>query len=104
MESQCTGPALEFSIQETNVKQENTKLQELEREKLALIQKYIEIRDLMDSYNEQEYRVCREIERLNVEIERVRREEESARSAQAAAPETAPKKCCGDHDCGAKEK
>ncbi len=59
----------------------------LEREKATLIQRYLEIQDIVDDYNEQMYRVCCEIEILNRKIDQAR----TAQKTKAAPTSSAPK-------------
>ena len=50
----------------------STKVDDLEREKAALIKRYLGIQDIVDGYNEQMYKVCCEIEFLNLRIDQAR--------------------------------
>lgn len=62
----------------------------LEREKLALIQRYLEIQDILDDYNEKMYKVCCEIEVLNLRIVQAREAEAKAKAAPAGPNEADP--------------
>ncbi len=61
-------------------------LDSLEREKATLIQRYLEIQDTLDDFNEQMYKVCCEIEALNLRILQVRDHKSKARSSRKKAP------------------
>lgn len=62
---------------------EECKLEDLERAKAALITRYLEIQEILDGYNEQMYKVCCEIETLNLRIAQCR---SGPRPAAAATP------------------
>lgn len=60
-------------------------VESLEREKADLIRRYLEIQDILDDYNEQMYKVCCEIETLNLRIGQARSEAKSKASLKPAA-------------------
>ena len=62
---------------------ENNKLKELEAQKLVLIEKYMKMQDEADDLNERIYRICCEIETMNLSISKAKEEEEK-RKAMAA--------------------
>jgi membrane protein involved in colicin uptake len=65
------------------VNDENSKVKELEAQKLALIEKYMKMQDEADDLNERIYRVCCEVEAMNLAIDKAK-EEEAKRKAMAA--------------------
>jgi hypothetical protein len=65
------------------VNDDSNKVKELEAKKLALIEKYMKMQDEADELNEQIYRICCEVEAMNLAIEKAK-EEEAKRKALAA--------------------
>lgn len=60
-------------------------VEDLEKERLELFERYLKIEEALEDYNRQKYEVCCGIERLNQEIriaieERAKREEKAAKS------------------------
>lgn len=66
-------------------------VEELEKERMDLFDRYLQIEEALEDYNRQKYEVCCGIERLNQEI-RIAIEErakEEARVAKTSPPKTA---------------
>lgn len=58
-------------------------VEELEKERATLFERYLRIEEALDDYNQQKYEVCCGIERLNQEI-KVAVEERARKEAEAA--------------------
>jgi hypothetical protein len=59
-----------------------SKIKELEAQKLVLIEKYMKMQDEADEMNERIYHVCCEIEALNLNITKAKEEEAKRKAAQ----------------------
>ena len=64
---------------------ENSRLKELEAQKLVLIEKYMKMQDEADDLNERIYHVCCEIEAMNLSISKAKEEEEKRKALAAKA-------------------
>lgn len=62
---------------------ENNKVKKLEAQKLVLIEKYMKMQDDADDLNERIYRICCEIEAMNLSITKAKEEEEKRRAMAA---------------------
>lgn len=72
------------------VEDESRKVKELEAQKLALIEKYMKMQDEADDLNERIYRICCEIEALNLTITKAKEEEAKKKAAAPANGKTHP--------------
>jgi hypothetical protein len=80
--------------------EKQARLEAMELDKERKIRQYMELQDQADAMNEQIYRVCCDVETLNVQIDALKAEIKKAAKAAAKPPTNGVHKPVNDHGNG----
>lgn len=60
----------------------------IQQQKTQLIQQFLELDKIIEGYNEQKYQVCCEIEKLNLQLQQLEKQQQQGK--QASKPASTP--------------